>query len=141
MEVNKTADKLAAYLSVENTYLTTFQALGGLGLVLGSLGLAVVLLRSIWEPPPNSPCFAPGLFQKHARMAGVDRKCVLAHRRPGDRLDIGCAVDLAAAARRSGAVPWRDLGILFASVLVVALTTAAGRGEYAARGDRAGGAA
>ena len=44
-----TAERLAAYLSVENTYLTTFQALGGLGLVLGSLGMAVVLLRAIWE--------------------------------------------------------------------------------------------
>ena len=34
---------------MENTYLSTFQALGGLGLILGSLGLAVVLLRSVWE--------------------------------------------------------------------------------------------
>jgi ABC-type antimicrobial peptide transport system permease subunit len=34
---------------VENTYLSTFQALGGLGLLLGSLGLAVVLLRGVWE--------------------------------------------------------------------------------------------
>jgi len=34
-------------LEVENTYLATFQALGGLGLLLGALGLAVVLLRSV----------------------------------------------------------------------------------------------
>ena len=40
---------MAAYLAVENTYLATFQALGGLGLLLGALGLAVVLLRSVWE--------------------------------------------------------------------------------------------
>ena len=44
-----TAERLQAYLAVENTYLSTFQALGGLGLILGSLGLAVVLLRSVWE--------------------------------------------------------------------------------------------
>ena len=37
------------YLAVENTYLSTFQALGGLGFILGSLGLAVVLLRGVWE--------------------------------------------------------------------------------------------
>jgi ABC-type lipoprotein release transport system permease subunit len=49
MEVSYTRDKLAAYLAVENTYLSTFQALGGLGLVLGSVGVAVVLLRSVWE--------------------------------------------------------------------------------------------
>jgi ABC-type antimicrobial peptide transport system permease subunit len=47
--VTRTADRLNAYLAVENTYLSTFQALGGLGLLLGSLGLAVVLLRSVWE--------------------------------------------------------------------------------------------
>jgi ABC-type lipoprotein release transport system permease subunit len=42
-------DRLQAYLDVENTYLATFQALGGLGLLLGTLGLAVVLVRSVWE--------------------------------------------------------------------------------------------
>lgn len=49
LEVTPSREKLEAYLSVENTYLSTFQALGGLGLLLGSLGLAVVLLRSVWE--------------------------------------------------------------------------------------------
>lgn len=49
VEVTPTAQKLAAYLAVENTYLSTFQALGGLGLLLGALGLAVVLLRGVWE--------------------------------------------------------------------------------------------
>ncbi len=47
--MTRSEDRLAAYLAVENTYLSTFQALGGLGLVLGSLGLAVVLLRAVWE--------------------------------------------------------------------------------------------
>jgi ABC-type antimicrobial peptide transport system permease subunit len=49
MEVSATADRMASFLAVENTYLATFQALGGLGLILGALGLAVVLLRTIWE--------------------------------------------------------------------------------------------
>src|SRR5262249_13022561 len=40
-EAASTAQRLAAYLAVENTYLSTFQALGGLGLLLGALGLAV----------------------------------------------------------------------------------------------------
>jgi ABC-type antimicrobial peptide transport system permease subunit len=47
--VTPTAQRLAAYLAVENSYLATFQALGGLGLLLGALGLAVVLIRSAWE--------------------------------------------------------------------------------------------
>ncbi len=42
-------ERLGDFLAVENTYLSTFQALGGLGLLLGALGLAVVLLRSVWE--------------------------------------------------------------------------------------------
>src|SRR5262249_19537999 len=47
--VTPTAQRLESYLAVENTYLSTFQVLGGLGLLLGALGLAVVLLRNIWE--------------------------------------------------------------------------------------------
>jgi ABC-type lipoprotein release transport system permease subunit len=49
LTVTPTAERLAAYLDVENTYLATFQALGGLGLVLGALGLGVVLIRTVWE--------------------------------------------------------------------------------------------
>ena len=42
-------DRLAAFHRVENTYLATFQMLGGLGLVLGTLGLGAVLLRNVLE--------------------------------------------------------------------------------------------
>ncbi len=48
-DVTSTADRLAAYHRVENTYLSTFQTLGGLGLLLGTLGLAAVLLRNVVE--------------------------------------------------------------------------------------------
>ncbi|MEX2273613.1 MAG: ABC transporter permease [Vicinamibacterales bacterium] len=44
-----TSDRLAAYHRVENTYLTTFQGLGALGLLLGTLGLATVLARNVLE--------------------------------------------------------------------------------------------
>jgi putative ABC transport system permease protein len=49
MDVQTTASRLQGYLAVENTYLATFQALGGLGLLLGAAGLAIVLLRGVWE--------------------------------------------------------------------------------------------
>jgi putative ABC transport system permease protein len=42
-------DRLADYLIVQNTYLTTFQSLGGLGLLLGTFGLATVQLRNVLE--------------------------------------------------------------------------------------------
>jgi ABC-type antimicrobial peptide transport system permease subunit len=43
------ADRLAQFNAVENTYLSTFQALGGLGMLLGSAGLGVVVLRNVLE--------------------------------------------------------------------------------------------
>jgi putative ABC transport system permease protein len=43
------ADRLAAFHRVENTYLSTFQALGGLGLLLGTVGLATILFRNVLE--------------------------------------------------------------------------------------------
>lgn len=48
-EVVPLADRVNKYLAVENSYLGTFQALGGLGLILGTAGLAIVLLRAVWE--------------------------------------------------------------------------------------------
>ncbi|HSF39786.1 MAG TPA: ABC transporter permease [Thermoanaerobaculia bacterium] len=48
-DVSATAERLASYRAVENTYLSTFQALGGFGLLLGTLGLGIALLRGIIE--------------------------------------------------------------------------------------------
>jgi len=41
--------RLESFLAVQNTYLSTFQALGGLGLLLGTFGLAIVMLRNVLE--------------------------------------------------------------------------------------------
>jgi ABC-type lipoprotein release transport system permease subunit len=43
------AEKIANFHRVENTYISTFQTLGGLGTLLGTLGLAAVLLRNVLE--------------------------------------------------------------------------------------------
>ena len=48
-DVIRTADALAGYARVQNTYLSTFQTLGGLGLLLGTLGTVAVLLRGVAE--------------------------------------------------------------------------------------------
>ncbi len=48
-EVMPAARRLALFQNVENTYLSIFQALGGLGLLLGSAGLGVVVLRNVLE--------------------------------------------------------------------------------------------
>ena len=44
-----TAERLAAYLAVQNTYLSAFQLLGAIGLLLGTAGSAAVLLRNVLE--------------------------------------------------------------------------------------------
>ncbi len=41
--------RLAEFNAVENTYLSIFQLLGGLGLILGSVGLGLVVLRNVLE--------------------------------------------------------------------------------------------
>lgn len=42
-------ERLAAFSEVENTYLSIFTSLGGLGLILGSIGLGLVVLRNMLE--------------------------------------------------------------------------------------------
>ena len=44
-----TLERLAEFHAVENTYLSTFKTLGGLGLLVGTIGLAAVLLRNVLE--------------------------------------------------------------------------------------------
>ena len=49
LELTTTKQRLAAFGEVENTYLSIFQILGGLGLVLGSVGVGLVVLRNMLE--------------------------------------------------------------------------------------------
>jgi ABC-type lipoprotein release transport system permease subunit len=49
LDVIDTHERWASYHQVENTYLATFQALGSLGLLLGTVGLGAVLARNVLE--------------------------------------------------------------------------------------------
>jgi putative ABC transport system permease protein len=49
LSVVSARERLAAFNAVQNTYLGTFQMLGGLGLILGSFGLGIILLRNVFE--------------------------------------------------------------------------------------------
>lgn len=46
LELTPAPERLARFMAVENTYLSIFQLLGGLGLVLGSAGVGLVVLRN-----------------------------------------------------------------------------------------------
>jgi hypothetical protein len=124
-EVTRSADRLQQYLQVENTYLLTFQALGGLGLLLGSLGLAVVLLRAVWERR-GELALLRALGYRRSMLGWL----VLAEN--GFLLLVGLAAGTLAAVlsvaphllRAGGAVQWPDLAELLgllAVVLVVGL--------------------
>ena len=49
VDAESAVSRLTDFQAVENMYLTTFEVLGGLGLLLGTVGLGVVLLRNTLE--------------------------------------------------------------------------------------------
>ncbi len=48
-DLTSASARLESYRAVENTYISTFQSLGGLGVLLGTFGLALVFFRNIIE--------------------------------------------------------------------------------------------
>lgn len=49
LDVTSSQQTLQQLLGVQNTYISAFQSLGALGLLLGTFGLIAVQLRSVWE--------------------------------------------------------------------------------------------
>lgn len=61
---------LVDLLAVQNTYLSTFQALGGLGLLLGTFGLAAVQARNVLERRGELALLRAAGFRRR-RLAGL----------------------------------------------------------------------
>jgi putative ABC transport system permease protein len=122
-DVSTTAERLASYHAVEDTYLSTFQALGGFGLLLGTLGLGVALLRSLIERRGELATLRAFGFRR-SRIAGM----VVAEN--GFLLLLGVAVGtvsglLAVAPRLTGHLPWAPLLGTILAVLAVGLVSCA----------------
>jgi putative ABC transport system permease protein len=49
VRIESTINRLNQFKQVENTYLSIFQSLGGMGVLLGTIGLFVVVVRNLWE--------------------------------------------------------------------------------------------
>ncbi len=49
LQAQSTLDRLARLFRVEGAYLSVFQALGAWGVLLGTIGLVVVVVRNLWE--------------------------------------------------------------------------------------------
>lgn len=116
------ADKLAAFHQVQNTYLSTFQTLGGLGLLLGTVGLAVVLLRNVLERRGELATMrAFGFRRAQLRwMVVVENGLLLA---VGLAIGTGAALVTVAPhlASEVAQVPWKSIAWTLASIFLFGL--------------------
>ena len=115
--VSSTA-RLDAFHRVENTYLATFQTLGGLGLILGTLGLGAVLLRNVLERRRELALMrAVGYNARHLSLMVLAENALLLF--AGLAAGAGCAIVAIAPAwlERGGGVPLLSLGALLVAVV------------------------
>jgi hypothetical protein len=134
MDVVETRGRLAAYHQVENTYLATFQALGALGLLLGTFGVGAVLARNVLERRREW-----GLLRAIGYEPGQLRRLVLAE---SAVLTLGgvalgavpalLAIAPALVERRQG-VPLLSLGLVVAGVIAAGLLSSFGALRLATR--------
>jgi ABC-type antimicrobial peptide transport system permease subunit len=117
-----TEEKLASFHQVENTYLSTFQALGGLGLLLGTLGLATVLLRNVLERRRELALMrAVGYRSSHLSLMVVAENALLLG--CGLLTGVFCALlaIIPALVARGGRLSAVSLGLLLLAVLAAGL--------------------
>ena len=123
-DVRSTTERLAEFHQVENTYLSTFQMLGGLGLLLGTFGLGAVLLRNVMERRRQLALLrALGYRQSHFfAMVMAENALLLAG---GLLTGVACALLAIAPVliEETGRLPARSLLLLLGSVLSAGLLT------------------
>ncbi len=118
-DAQSTAERLANFHRVENTYLSTFQLLGGLGLVLGTLGMAAVLLRNVFERRRELALLrAVGYNSSHFALMVISENVLMLC--CGVGLGFVCALLAIAPVffERGGRLPNVSLGLLLLAVLV-----------------------
>jgi putative ABC transport system permease protein len=139
LELTPAVERMNAFNAVQNTYLSTFQVLGGLGLLLGSAGLGVVVLRNVLERRGELGLMLAVGFRRRElqRMILVEHLFLLLL---GLGLGLVTAVIaiLPAVLSPGGEIPWRSLPLTLAGVLLNGLvwtwlaTRVALRGELLA---------
>ena len=91
LEVTSAARRLNEFNAVQNTYLGTFQIIGGLGLLLGSAGLGIIVLRNVLERRGELAVLMAVGFRKRL----IEHMVLVEH---AGLLGLGLAIGLAAAA-------------------------------------------
>ncbi|MFQ5865835.1 MAG: FtsX-like permease family protein [bacterium] len=133
-DATTTVTKLTNYQAVENTYLSTFQTLGGLGLLLGTLGLGIILIRNVIERRGELATLRAFGFRR-VTLAWL----VLAEN--GFLLLLGILIGTISALiavaphliSGSAQVPWISLSMTLVLVLVVGMLASAGAVSAALR--------
>ena len=130
-----TVDRLEAFHRVENTYLSTFQALGGLGLLLGTVGLATVMFRNVLERRRELALLrAVGYNRRHVTLMILAETALLVAF--GAVAGTACAlVAIAPAWIDRGSAPGAGLALLLAGVLLGGLASAAAATRAAVKGE------
>lgn len=126
-DATSTVERLAQFHKVENTYLSTFQTLGGLGLVLGTVGLGAVLLRNVLERRRELALLrALGYKQTHffAMIIAENLVLLLGGLVAGT---LSALLSIAPVAwNRGGALPVVSLALLLGGVLAVGVVASVG---------------
>jgi ABC-type antimicrobial peptide transport system permease subunit len=120
MAVERTDERLAGFLAVQNTYLSTFQSLGGLGLLLGTFGLATVQLRNVLERRAELALLRAAGFRRGrlARLVVLENLALLVG---GLGLGVTAALVTVLPHLASGgaSIPWASLAGTLGLVLLV----------------------
>ncbi len=125
LDITDTRGRLASYHQVENTYLSTFQTLGGLGLLVGTLGLAAVLARNVLERRRELGLLgAVGFGPHHLRTIVFAESGVLV----GGGLLLGTIAALIAVwpaiIERAQSLPYASLALMLVAVALTGLVAA-----------------
>jgi ABC-type lipoprotein release transport system permease subunit len=131
-----TVERLDAFHRVENTYLSTFQALGGLGLLLGTVGLATVMFRNVLERRRELALLrAVGYDSRHVTLMILAETLFLLA--SGLLFGVaGAAIAIAPAwIDRGGSAPGLGLALLLVGVLAAGVLSAAAATKAALRGE------
>ena len=135
LELTPAAQRLAAFNAVQNTYLGTFQVLGGLGLLLGSVGLGVVVLRNVLERRGElALLLAVGFRRRALRTLVLSEHVALLLAGLGVGVVAALVAVLPTVLGGQGDLPYRSLGLTLLAILLNGAAWAWLAGEIALRG-------
>jgi putative ABC transport system permease protein len=135
LEMRPAADRLNEFNAVQNTYLSIFSTLGGLGLFLGTLGLAILVGRNVMERRGQLGVMQAMGFTRRALAGMVLSEHWFLHL-SGVVVGLGAAI-LAVLPKLTGGsapLPWGLLAAINGAVLVGGLLFCAAAARLVLRG-------